>query len=360
MAEFNLFPKFAQALIKNGYLSDKNINLIDVGARGGIPPYFSPIETIIKSVGFEADKSECKRLNAVFKNREFINGFVWKKKSNKKFYKTKFSASCGLYPPDEQFWKRTDGMKNLEVIGEIDVETDSLSNLIANSKIRDFDFMKLDLEGAELDVMVGSPATIDKVIAVETEVRFFHCNKGCSVFSEMDEFLRKKEFFLFDLEIHKYQRNTLPYISYARNEHGEVIPSSTLRGQVGTGNALYMRDFLNNNIPKDIVTPEKILKAIIIFELFLLNDCAIELLEKYYNQLPNFPFSFERSRNLLTPQFQSKDVSYQEYLDAVNSGKDPDIESIFAEIISLLRRIKNKHLPDRLSKLITKAFHLVK
>jgi len=359
MSEFNLSPNFTQALIKNGYFSNIKINVIDIGARGGIPPYFAPVEAIIKNVGFEANKLECERLNKLFKNWEFINGFVWKEKSKKKFYITKFSASCGLYPPDEQFWKRTDGMKNLEVVDEIDVETDSLSNFISSSKIKDFDFMKLDVEGAELDVMVGGLDTVDQVIAVETEVRFFRCNKGCSVFSEVDEFLRKKGFSLFDIEIHKYQRNTLPYVSQARNEHGEVIPGATLRGQVGTGNALYIRDFLNNN-EKNIIIPEKILKAIIIFELFLLNDCAIELLEKYYDQFLNFPFSFEKCRDLLTPQFQSKNVTYQEYLNSVNSGKDPNIPSTFSETISLLRRIKNKHLPARLSKLITKIYHLIK
>ena len=56
------------------------------------------------------------------------------------------------------------------------------------------DFIKLDTQGAELDILIGSEKTLTQVLGIECEVSFIEQYKNQPVFSDVDKFLRSNGF----------------------------------------------------------------------------------------------------------------------------------------------------------------------
>ena len=79
------------------------------------------------------------------------------------------------------------GLKNPEFpIQEVDVEVDTLDNIVKQLNINKIDLLKIDVEGAELEVLKGAKESlkITRNIAME-----LHCKK-----EEIKSFLEQREF----------------------------------------------------------------------------------------------------------------------------------------------------------------------
>ena len=58
----------------------------------------------------------------------------------------------------------------------------------------DYNFLNLDIQGAELKALKGMEEYLDKVDYIYTEVNEDYVYKGCALVSELDEFLGKYGF----------------------------------------------------------------------------------------------------------------------------------------------------------------------
>ena len=86
-------------------------------------------------------------------------------------------------------------------IRKIDQRT--LDGLIKNHPHR-FDFVKMDVQGAELDVLKGLSRNIDSVEFILLECSIVRYNKGAPLFEDVVSFLRSLGFCLFDIiDIHR-------------------------------------------------------------------------------------------------------------------------------------------------------------
>ena len=61
------------------------------------------------------------------------------------------------------------------------------------------DFLKLDVQGAELDVLRGATQTLENVLVIESEVEFVPLYKDQPLFGEMQVFLRERGFLFHKL-----------------------------------------------------------------------------------------------------------------------------------------------------------------
>lgn len=75
----------------------------------------------------------------------------------------------------------------------------SLSSLLADKPARRFDFLKLDVQGAELDVLVGLGQHLSEVQAVQLEIATLEFNRGAPLAAEVISFMDQRGFVLFDL-----------------------------------------------------------------------------------------------------------------------------------------------------------------
>ncbi|MBI3778768.1 MAG: FkbM family methyltransferase [Gammaproteobacteria bacterium] len=76
----------------------------------------------------------------------------------------------------------------------ITIKTVSLDHFIAVNHIPAVDFIKIDIQGAELDVFQGGVSALKNVLAIMTEVEFFPLYENQPLFGDVYEFLVKSDF----------------------------------------------------------------------------------------------------------------------------------------------------------------------
>ena len=62
----------------------------------------------------------------------------------------------------------------------------------------DIDFMKLNVKGAELEILKGAERTLESVTGLQVEMSFVELYLGRPFFADIDVFLRNHSFYFFD------------------------------------------------------------------------------------------------------------------------------------------------------------------
>jgi len=187
--------------------------------------------------------------------------------------------------------------------------------------VQSIDFLKLDVEGAELDVLLGAAhyVTLPTLIGVLSEFRFHEEINGGPVFWQLDAHLHKFGFRLFGMHFSHQSRRALPYEGIAdyRMPTGERFFAYTVNGQIMDGDALYFRDMLipSNQAVRASLTPAQLLEAAALFEIYSLNDCAAELIIEHRDRLER-EVNCEELLDLLTSEFRGQKLKYREYMKA--------------------------------------------
>jgi len=243
-------PNIESKLIKH-VIENKLINpllLVDVGARGGINPIWNVFQPLLRVAGFDIGETDC--LPYALSNE----------KGKRKFYQLDYGASSSFYLPDKKFTNRLRDARMLDLVAECEVETHTLDEFNLQP-----DFLKIDAEGAELDILKGSLESLKYLIGVEVEVEFFQERIGQPVFSEVDTFLRGQGFNLYNMRLLRYPRT--PY------NQGEYYVGKVTKGQIMSAHCVYFRDLIPilSQVSKD-----KLLKQTCIMDLLGIPDCAIE------------------------------------------------------------------------------------
>lgn len=115
--------------------------------------------------------------------------------SRSAFYRTAWSPTSSLYEPNAGRIKDFVGLANIcEVVEKSVVQTVRLDDVL-NERV---DFMKLDVQGAELDVLKGAERLLTGALVVQTEVEFFPIYRCQPLFDTVFGFLIDRGFELFD------------------------------------------------------------------------------------------------------------------------------------------------------------------
>ena len=158
-------------------------------------------------------------------------------------------------------------MERFEIVKKIEVEAKKLDSL----KIDKIDFIKIDVQGYNLEVLKGSTEALKKAIGIEIECEFKEIYKNQSLFKDVDEYLSKHNFEVCDFtDIIRWTENVSKEKEQIKNQ-GEIIYV----------NALYLKKNLNNkNIDK-----EKLKKQILIFLLYGQYSKALNLIKNNEDNL---------------------------------------------------------------------------
>jgi FkbM family methyltransferase len=294
---------FLKSLKKSGHLERVYITICNVGSRKVIQKddyatqgweIFAPRLSIY---GFDADLDACDRANGDLEHRQ-VN---WKEKhipialSNSvglsTLYVTQHPMCSSLYPPNEIYLDRFIGLPELVNLDfSIEIETTSLDNVCITEKISEIDFLQIDVQGADLQVLEGASKILSKsVLGIQVEVEFSEIYLNQPLFADVDIYLRKHGFTLFDLTK-----------AYRRRRHSP-IHSNVHPGQLLWGDAFYFRDLIAENLNTDLKNPETILKLACIADVLEFSDYALELLEYLtinYGDDPNYNFASDIIQSL--------------------------------------------------------------
>lgn len=283
--EVNHSPLMTSFLVEETKVfRDDPVILLDIGARGGIGREWRVFGDQIRAYAFEPDEEECKRLAAGAPSYlTYIPRAVGRSRGRQVLHQTALPDSAGLYRTNMAYFNRLLNRDNGVTVGETMVEVSSLDEVLAEYNVPAVDFIKLDIEGAELDVLRGGVAFLSghSPLGLLSEVRFHEEINGSPPFSVFDLFLRERGLHLFDLQFYYQSRMAMPYpgLQHYRRPNGRKFFAYTTRGQLQDGDALYFRDLL---LPAgkpliQQVPATSILKMCAFMEIFSMNDCAAEL-----------------------------------------------------------------------------------
>jgi FkbM family methyltransferase len=268
-----------------GAFRDDPVIVLDVGARAGVGPEWAVFGDQLRAYAFEPDEAECQRLAAnAPSNVTYIPRALGRQLGRRALYHTALADSVGLYRTNQKYLDRFLNRDNGMLVAESTVDVSSLDETLTEFGVPAIDFIKLDVEGAELEILQGGAACLSRpsLLGLVSEIRFHREINGSPSFAELDLFLRPHGFVLYDLAIHHHSRIDLPYpgMLALQKPNGEPLYAYTTRGQLQDGNALYFRDpLLPGCAPSlDQMPALSVLKMCAIMEIYSLNDCAAELL----------------------------------------------------------------------------------
>lgn len=201
------------------FLGSNPLILIDVGARGASLGEVENLKKYCCYYGFDADASECKRVNENppkdFHQLKMLPYYIGKLDGDRvdfNLYKARGQSSRFL--PSEKFIKLFDPM---EVENTVSLKSTTLDTILGNEGIEAFDFIKLDTQGTELEILSGSPKTLGKALLVEAEIEFCEMYNGQPLFGEFFSFMMEKGFDL--LYINRVFQNR---VAYNRPSRGQI------------------------------------------------------------------------------------------------------------------------------------------
>ncbi len=297
--------------------------IFDVGARDGVNSEWAVFGDQAHVYCFEPDEEECRRLAADAPSHvHYIATALGRSSGAATLFETKLPYSTGLYKTRMEYFGRFLNHDNGITVGERTVVVQSLDEVVSTEGIAHIDFIKLDAEGAELDILEGAKATLaaGNFLGVLSEIRLHREINGSPPFASLDAFLQDHDLRLFDLSINRHSRNTLPYPQTGdhRLSSGKRFFAYTTRGQIQDGDALYFRDHLL--VPAR--SPLDILKTSAMMEIYSLNDCAAELIDANREQLRSI-VDPDRLLDLLASGIAGRKIGHREYLDNYFSDSAP-------------------------------------
>ena len=242
------------------------IRVIDVGAMAIGQDVYSPLVNagIASVLGFECVQAECDRLNATPRGTHTYLPNAIGDGRVRTFHECNYPMTSSLYEPNTALLAKFQNLENLtRVVKTSSVRTSRLDDL---PEAANADFLKLDVQGAEVDVMNGAEKILADVAVIHTEVEFVPMYKGQPLFAEVDQRLRQAGFVF-----HKFAgiagRTFQPLV--INNDVNQAL------GQMLWADAVYVKDFM----AFEKLNPEKLLKmAVILHLIYGSADLALQIL----------------------------------------------------------------------------------
>lgn len=263
------FKEHIENLLKNN-----KIAALDVGAQGGFNSenfFPSKYNQFFESILVEPIKEEADK----FKEQKFmIKKGLWSNKEKKNLYiLDNRLGSSSMYMPNEEAFdlhriKQKD-FQNYQVTRTIQIECDTISNQLSELNVNMLDYLKIDTQGAELEILKGIGSF--RPMLIKIEVHFFSIYKNVPSWHELVNFLYEMNYVLIDWK--------------GIGDHSTRIPAEV--------DMIFIPNF-NNNSGKELIKAniEKFTSLMLIFgqlkilqvilKRFKISNKKIEKLEDYY------------------------------------------------------------------------------
>ena len=220
------------------------LNGVDVGARGGMQNHWRAFAKSIRLDAFEPDEEAC-RLQAEAKrpNETWFPLGLGRETGTGKLHVLAKASSSSLFPPNQETNAAYGYSGFTDIARVIDIPLVSLSDTIDKNGRPLPNLMKLDAQGAELDILRGMRDEHWRdLMALQIEVEFVEFYSGQPLFHEVDSFMRSKGFIMFDLLLQRRYRTNgrirhhflKRYLGIDRNRHD-------ITARAIAGDALYLR-----------------------------------------------------------------------------------------------------------------------
>jgi len=254
-----------------------SVQIVDVGAMAEGIDRYAPLvsQGLAQVLGFEPNPVELAKLRAQAEPHCKYLPYFLGRGGPATFHKTIHPGCCSLYAPDETTINLFNGLDMFdstkgEMVSIFEVRETHAVETHRLDDIRECtapDYLKLDVQGAEWDVLEGASRTLESVLVIDAEVEFVPLYREQPLFGDVQVQLRRAGF-VFHKFIDVAGRAFRP-MTYAGRPN---MPLS----QLLWADAVFVRDFRK----PDLLTPEQLLKlALILHDVYLSYDLVHHVLQ---------------------------------------------------------------------------------
>ncbi|WP_455756639.1 FkbM family methyltransferase [Sulfurimonas sp.] len=183
------------------FLDKSNLNILDVGAAGGVEPVFMQLEDLegINILGFEP-------LDANFNKLHSSSNIGYHKLALSNFDGTAVFYTHGTQSTLEEEVASSNLKKARYSYEKQDVDVKKIKTIINEGLISHVDVLKIDVEGAELKVIKGCDNELDNILFIKSE---FGMDNGDSGLFDIDNYLKVNNFVMFRIAYNESIMNSI-------------------------------------------------------------------------------------------------------------------------------------------------------
>lgn len=179
------------------------IHILDIGAMVEGDPIYAPLIDIdgTRITGFEPQEEARKELEQKYPQKGVWHGHALGDGKGHTFYRTCYPGCSSLFVPNADVINSLSGMStekdgNFEVVSEEAVTTHRLDDL---DDVKDVDFAKLDVQGAELMILKHGMEKLGRALVIQTEAAFLPLYEDQPTYAEQHLLLAEYGFNLHKL-----------------------------------------------------------------------------------------------------------------------------------------------------------------
>ena len=268
-------------------IKEKKINcdfmMIEVGAlkiQSKPEPFYELLDYFPSSriIAFEIDKDVCEKMNSeASKGVKYYPYALGKANEKRKLYVTQNPMCTSLYKPNEKFLKLYNNFEVAYLKKETEIETISLDYFVEKNNIENIDFIKIDVQGAELDVFRGGIRSLSNVLKVVCEVEFVSVYENQPLFGDVCNFMNQNDL-MFNKFLKLSGRALKPII---------LNNNANLASQHIWSDAVFIRDIEKIQNLTDIQLIKLSLLACVYSSLDLTFYCLIEYDKRHSSNFAN-------------------------------------------------------------------------
>lgn len=259
------------------------LTLVDVGVRWGFAPRWLDHRAHAQLIGFDADARECERLatRCGLRDALFVPVALGRCDGTATLHVALEPGSSSLLVLDPEAASARPALEDNATAATAPVTMRTLAGWAAEAGVELIDAIKLDVQGAELDVLVGAGALLAGVRAVDVEVEFNPVYRGQPLFGDVDRLLRDTGFVLWTLDnlhFHAPRGAARRVLRHRRtNFDGFVVERAAGPGQLYWAQASYVRPEAALGRP---MSPEALLRDALVADALGLDDLTVHLLDR--------------------------------------------------------------------------------
>jgi FkbM family methyltransferase len=224
-----LFPDKNLSVLPKTSLN-KKLSLLDVGARDGVgyPWNTAEIENL-NVILVEPDPEEAELLRQHHQG-DILPYALWSKETELWLNINNSPGTSSVLEANIPFLSQFDDSQRYELKNKIKISTRTIDNLHKSGELVDVDFMKIDIQGAEVEMMKGGVNFLkNNLVGLESEVLFTHLYHNQPLFSDIEVFVRQE----LGLELWDIRKT---YWKYSQSRY-----TNPTKGRLIFGDALFLR-----------------------------------------------------------------------------------------------------------------------
>jgi FkbM family methyltransferase len=176
------------------------VGAVDLGSKN--EPFYPLLQQFPGSQihGFELDPAVCAQMNASAPpGVKFHPQALGRREEERDLYLTNHPMCSSLYKPNDAYLALFQNLEVAQQKSKTTVRTVGLDHFSRKEKLGAIDFIKIDIQGAELDVFHGGEQTLKDVLMIVTEVEFVPVYQDQPLFGDVSAFLQSQ-----GLSFHKF------------------------------------------------------------------------------------------------------------------------------------------------------------